>query len=411
MLRIIAILAILAITISTASGCSREPDPLEIALQHADSLVAAAVESGISGAVLLVSKGGEVRHLGAHGMARQYEFGGAESDAAVPMRVDQVFDLASLTKVFATTFGIMMLVDAGHVDLDAPVYAYLPAFSSPGKDSITVRHLLTHTAGLYPWKPVYYHASNREEAFEYISRLGLAYPVGAARHYSDLGFMLLGYLIEEVAGLPMDVFLMQNLYGRLGLEHTGFNPSTANPDAFAATSHGNPFERRMVADDDFGYVCDEDPEDFTDWRERVFIGEVNDGNAYHAHGGLAGHAGLFSTAIELYTLLQLLLDRGEFEDRQIISEAVIAKFLTPDVTGNGLGWAMSPAALVLDEAPAGAFGHTGFTGTYALAIPSQDLAVILLTNRQHAGVDPDGRYPSVNELRRGVVETLLGRLE
>ena len=322
----------------------------------------------------------------------------------VEMTPDHIFDLASLTKVFATTMGFMLLVDEGKVLLNAPVKTYLPAFSSAQKDSITVRHLLTHSAGLYPWKPTYYHAADKQQTFAFINQLDLAYPVGEARHYSDPGFMLLGYVIEAVSGQPLDAYLQDALYNKLNLKNTGFN-LTRSPEVFAATSHGNPFEMRMVADDNFGYVCEEDPDDFTGWRERVLIGEVNDGNAYYAHQGVAGHAGLFSTASDLHVLLNLLLNKGQHNGEQVISSATVTQFLTMDALGNGLGWAMSPG-IIYSDVP-GAFGHTGFTGTYALGVPEKKLGIILLTNRQHAGVLEDGRYPSLTALRRNVVTALL----
>ena len=398
---------ILACLIATTLGCTAPRDKFAASLLRADSLVAAAVASGSpAGAVLMVSINGEIRHLSAHGFAQQFAFGGALLEQPVPMTPEHVFDLASLTKVFATTFGVMLLVDEGRVGLDEPLKSYLPAFTGASKDSITVRHLLTHTAGLHPWKPVYYHASNEDEAFDYISQLDLAYPVGEARHYSDLGFMLLGYMVASVSGKSLDAFLNDAFYQKLGLHRTGFNPQDLDRKEWAATSHGNPFERRMVADDNFGYVCDEDPASFTQWRERILIGEVNDGNAYHAHNGVAGHAGLFSTAADLQVLLQVLLNKGMFSNQQRISQSVVDAFLTPDKTRNGLGWAMSPDVLLVDALPEGAFGHTGFTGTYALGVPQTGLSVVLLTNRQHGGVDEDGRYPSVNALRKAVVETI-----
>ena len=375
----------------------------------ADSVLRAAVEEGVvPGAVLAVSRGGEILHRKAYGFARLYEFGGERLADPEPMSVDHVFDVASLTKVFATTFGIMILVDRGEVDLDAPVSEYLPAFSGPHKDSIRVRHLLTHGAGLFPWKPVYYHARNQQEAFTYTRGLPTAYPVGRERHYSDLGFMLLGYLIEERTGRSIDAFLREELYLPMDLTRTTYVPRAHGVEGrFAATSHGNPFERRMVYDDDFGYRMDEDPEAFDGWRNYVLAGEVNDGNAYYAHGGIAGHAGLFSTADELLALLELLLQKGVFKGRRYFSESVADTFLTEAAFGNGLGWAMSAGILRIEDPPAGTFGHTGFTGTYAAALPSEGLAIVLLTNRQNLGVGPDGRYNSLDSLRAEVASAVV----
>jgi len=373
-------------------------------VRTAEQIVQEAVDSDlVAGAVLLVARNGIVETLSAFGHASEYDFDGTRLKNPVEMTTRHVFDIASLTKVFATTFGLMILVDRGDVNLDAPVHE----FRGVSKDSITVRQLLTHTAGLTPWKPTYFHAKAPDEALEYIQSLSLDYPVGEKRHYSDLGFMLLGYLIETVSGATLDRFVETELYEALGLLRTGFVTRTGPGGPFVATSQGNPFERRMVEDPDFGYLIDEDPSSFTAWRQYTIVGEVNDGNSYYAHQGVAGHAGLFSSAGELNVLLTLLLGGGTFEGSQVISADVIREFLTADDTSNGLGWAMSTSVLPVDHMPDGAFGHTGFTGTYAFADPGRNLALILLTNRQNRGVDASGNYPSLSALRREVTTAVL----
>ena len=378
-----------------------------LALVSADSILQAVVaEEHIPGAVVLIAQHGKTIYQKAYGSAQRYDYGLQRMDALLPMTTEHRFDLASLTKVFATTFGIMFLVDQQKVDLDAPLFTYLPAFRGPGKDSVTVRHLLTHSAGLYPWKPLYYHADNAQDTYAYISRLSLLHPVGKERHYSDLGFMLLGYLIEEVSGQPLDMFLTNALYKPVGLKMTAFNPPPGGP-GFAATSHGNPYEYHMVADGDFGYLCDENPETFTSWRDYVLAGEVNDGNAYYAHDGLAGHAGLFSTASDLQLLLDLLLNKGTHAGQRLLSEAVVETFLTKDRFGHGLAWAMSTDEIPVDDLPDGSFGHSGFTGTYAVAVPAYGLSIILLTNRQNVGVNASGYYNSVTPLRKSITELMI----
>lgn len=397
-----------AIAVAATTSCARHPTQLEAAIAFADSALADAISvERVPGAVLLVAQDGRVLHERAYGFAHLYGYGGVRLDEPEPMNPMHVFDLASLTKVMATTFGLMLLVDRGQIDLDAPVHAYLPEFRGPEKDRVQVRDLLTHGAGLYRWLPIYYHADTSAEAYEYIHGLPLAFPVGEQRQYSDLGFMLLGYIIERVSGSPLDAFLEQQLYAPLGLASTSFNPGRREGIRFAATSHGNPFERRMVADDDFGYQVDEDPERFQGWREYTLVGEVNDGNAYYAHGGVAGHAGLFSSAAELHTLLEVLLNGGVHEGERIVSEDVVSEFLRPQAFGNGLGWAMSAEVVGLNDMPAGTFAHSGFTGTYVLGVPQHRLAVVLLMNRQNVGVDAAGYYPDVDEIRRPILERIL----
>jgi len=392
------------------SNCYLKAECLDLdslALVSADSILQAVVaEEHIPGAVVLIAQHGKTIYQKAYGSAQRYDYGLQRMDALLPMTTEHRFDLASLTKVFATTFGIMFLVDQQKVDLDAPLFTYLPAFRGPSKDSVTVRHLLTHSAGLYPWKPIYYHADNAQDTYAYISRLSLLHPVGKERHYSDLGFMLLGYLIEEVSGQPLDMFLTNALYKPVGLKMTAFNPPPGGP-GFAATSHGNPYEYHMVADDDFGYLCDENPETFTSWRDYVLAGEVNDGNAYYAHDGLAGHAGLFSTASDLQLLLDLLLNKGTHAGQRLLSEAVVETFLTKDRFGHGLAWAMSTDVIPVDDLPDGSFGHSGFTGTYVVAVPAYGLSIILLTNRQNVGVNASGYYNSVTPLRKSITELMI----
>ena len=401
------------------------------AVARADSIVEAWVDAGrVAGAVFSVSQGGETVFARPYGHARRYDYGGGQyaipsasqpeprppiRDVApspleraepVPTRLDTRYDLASVSKVMGTTFAVMLLVDRGLLDLDAPVHEVLADFVGGGKESITPRHLLTHRSGLAQWQPTYYVASDADAAYRYVRELPLSWPVGEGRHYSDLGFMVLGRIVEAVAGAPLDRFLATDLYYPLGLQRTGYRrtaAATAEPTApeFAATSHGNPFEHRMVYDSTFGYRFGGDPRSWDDWRRRTLVGEVNDGNAYHAFHGVAGHAGLFSTADDLQRLLRLLLEGGTLDGVRRIDPDVVDTFLTDTGDGQALGWQV-PA-----DAPTGSFTHTGFTGTWVLGVPALDLGVVLLTTRQHGGVDETGRYPDVGPLQRAVAAALL----
>lgn len=411
---------------ATAPSASRA-DQAIAGLTTADSLVSAWVEAErIPGAVLLVLSDGRAVLERAYGWAQIYEYGegqygndwgsapgdgeGAQTgirrlSEPRPMTVETVFDLASVTKVMATTLAVMDLVGRGELDLDAPLYRYLPDFRGNAKDRVTLRHLLTHRSGLPQWLPVYYHASNPETAYAYIRDVPLRWDVDEARHYSDLGFMLLGRVVESVSGASLDVFTAERLYRPLGLTATGFRPrrsgSPSAESSFAATSHGNPYEKRMVHDSTFGYRIEGNPNAWNGWRRYTLVGEVNDGNANHAFQGVAGHAGLFSTARELGVLLQLILDRGFYDGVQYLSPEVVDGFLEPASEGQALGWQ------VPYYAPEGSFSHTGFTGTFVLGVPERRLGVVLLTNRQNVGVDQRGYYPDVRPLREAVARALL----
>jgi CubicO group peptidase (beta-lactamase class C family) len=305
----------------------------------------------------------------------------------------------------------MMLVDSGEINLDDPIHKWLPEFGNGEKQKITIRHLLTHSAGLYQWKPTYYHANNKAEQYNYIASLPLEWPVGEGRHYSDLGFMLLGEIIERISGKSLDKFLNNQLYQPLNLQHTTFNPLKKGFKKIAATSHGNPFEKHMVYDNSFGYEVDVDPESWNEWRDYTLQGEVNDGNAWYAAGGVAGHAGLFSMVDDLQKLISLLLNKGAYQGRNIISASVIDTFLTKNQYGNALGWAMEPTIISANGAPEGTFGHTGFTGTHIVAMPTHNVSVILLTNRQHVGVQESGYYYNLGPLRQKILDAVINSAE
>jgi CubicO group peptidase (beta-lactamase class C family) len=181
----------------------------------------------IGGAILQVGLRGRIIYTKIFGYAEKFHLVNGcmvRLDHPDFMTVNDLFDLASLTKFFATTFGIMILVDEGKIHLEDPVHLYLKDFMGGGKSKITIRELLNYTSGLNGWRPLYYHARNETGKYHCICKLPLKYKVREGRHYSDLGFMLLAYLIEYVSGEPLDVFLSRVLYGPLGLKETVFNP-------------------------------------------------------------------------------------------------------------------------------------------------------------------------------------------
>jgi CubicO group peptidase (beta-lactamase class C family) len=370
-------------------------------LARADSLIAAAVGTQFPGAVFVVAMDGVLLHERAFGYAQLFDSAGQRLVSPPPMRTSTLFDLASVTKVMATTNAIMLLVDRGQVDVDAPVSRYLPDFRGPHLDSITVRHLLTHSAGLVQWQPLYYYASNTAQTYALIRDMPLGFGVGAGRHYSDLGFMLLGVIVERVSGQRLDAFVERELYRPLGLRSTLFEPKARGFTDFAATETGNVYERHMVYDSTFGYRYLGDPAAWNGWRRDVLRGGVDDGNAWYANGGVAGHAGLFSTAGELRVLVDLLNSHGMLGGHRYLRPEVVEQFLTRDQYDNYLGW-MRPRDL-----PEGSFMHTGFTGTYVLGVPRYGLSVVLLTNRQNMGPDARGYFPNLAPLQEAVSRALV----
>ena len=322
--------------------------------ERALDVVREAVEEGaFPGAVALIGKGNRVLAQGAFGYAMVLP-------EKREMREDTLFDLASLTKPIATATSIMILVDRGKLRLDDRVTLFLPDFGKNGKENITVRQLLTHTSGLPDWESFYLYCDSYEEVINAVCNTSLKYNTGEGYLYSDLGYITLGEIVRRVSGKTLDVFAKENIFEPLGMKDTMFNPE--KKERCAATE-----------------LCP--------WRERVMVGEVHDENAY-AMGGVSGHAGLFSTARDLFVFAQMMLNGGQHRGKRILSPSAVRE-MTRDQTGGkgdyGLGWmtkseTFSSAGDLLSKR---SYGHTGFTGTSIWIDPESELVVILLTNRVH----------------------------
>ncbi len=370
-------------------------------IQKVDSILNSQIERKlIPGAVIQVKIGGEIIMSKAYGYANAYSFNGQPMEKPELMTSGHMFDIASLTKVVGTTTAIMVLADKGQLSIDDLVGKYISDFTDADKKDITIRHLLTHTSGLHDWYPMYYRSNNRQSTYKLIGNLPLKYPVGKERHYSDLGFTILGQIIETISGMPLEEYVDKNIFKPLGMKSSTYIPIKKGFTKFAATSHGNPYEKRMVYDSSLGYQFPEIKHDsWNGWRQYTLRGEVNDGNAWYANGGVSGAAGLFSTVSDIQRLVDMLLNKGRVGNKQFISEKTVTTFLTKDQFLNGLGWMMDPANSFMKGAPEGSFGHTGFTGTSIAVIPSEKLSIILLINRQNTGLNGKGDYYSLNSLR------------
>jgi CubicO group peptidase (beta-lactamase class C family) len=382
----------------------------KILVKAIDSILQSQVNQHlIPGAVILIKKDGKVVYEHSYGFARIYDRDHNLLASPEKMTTGTMFDIASLTKVVGTTTAIMWLSDKKLLSVDDPVSKYIKAFDTPEKKYITLRHLLTHTSGIFDWYPMYYRASNRQETFSLIANLPLADSIGKHRKYSDLGFTILGQVIENVSGMPLEDFVLENIFTPLGMNHTMYNPiKTGKVSTFAATSFGNPYEKRMVYDSSLGYRKKEIvPGSWNGWRNYVLAGEVNDGNAWYANGGVSGAAGLFSTVEDLQLLVDMLLNNGTLNGKPFISKETIARFLTMDGFKNGLGWMMDPGNSFMKNGPEGSFGHTGFTGTSIAVIPKNNISVILLINRQHTGLSAKGDYYNVNPVREQVFTAVM----
>jgi CubicO group peptidase (beta-lactamase class C family) len=363
----------------------------------------------IPGAVIQIKKDGKIIYKHAYGYAQKYDFHHQLLKPQQPMNTATLFDMASLTKVIGTTTSIMLLVDRGLIKIDDAAGKYIKSFDTFPKKDITIRNLLTHTAGLIEWYPLFYFSSNKETTYKAIGALPLKYPVGVKRSYSDLGFILLGEIIEKVSGMPLDQFEKQNIFEPLGMQHTTYNPlQHGRTTNIAATYLGNPYEHRMVYDSSLGYSLKGlDPTSWNGWRSYVVKGEVNDGNAWYANGGIAGSAGLFSTVADIQKLVDMLMHKGKASGKQFISSRVIDSFFVKDKFNNGLGWMMDTTDSVIKDGPEGTFGHTGFTGTSIAVVPKYNLSIILLINRQNMGLLKSGYYYNVSPVRKQIFEAAL----
>lgn len=303
-----------------------------------------------------------------------------------PMTPDTLFDLASVTKVAATTLALAALLDEGELRFEDPVGRFVPETAGTWLAGVALRDLLTHRSGLPDWLPFYLlldlaspPEARRREAVGAIARLAAAAPPGPVEVYSDLNFILLGDIVQRASGMALDRFVRARIYDPLGLPPTtGFAPPGGLPEELlarvAATSIGNPFELEMCRSRRFPLPLRRSPEELPELVEpRVLVGRPNDANCRIAFGGLSGHAGLFADARSLAAIGQLMLDEGASGGRPVLSPAT-ARALARDLLGwRRLTW--SPAA--------GAYGHTGFTGTLLHIDPARCIVTVVLTNRVH----------------------------
>ncbi|WP_109338412.1 serine hydrolase domain-containing protein [Saliniradius amylolyticus] len=360
-----------------------------------------------SGAVALVVYKGNVIYHQAVGQAQQMwldEKGRlVEHESPRLMQPDTLFDLASVTKVAATTTALMRLVSEGQLSLDDTLGEHLPEMVGTDKADITLRQLLTHRSGLWQWQPSWLFLNEQKpDVVDYLAGLPRRYPIGERRAYSDFGFILLGKVIERVTAVTLDQYVSRHIYQPLGMADTQYRPPARLKQRIAATSHGNPFERKMIKTGKPYPMARPIPDEQEfDYRQYTLVGEANDGNAYYGLNGVAGHAGLFSTAGDLAILGQTLINGGCYGKARITDrETVKVFFQTPfdDNQAHGYWASTSPDG-------AKVYWHPGFTGTQFLIQPQDELVVILLTNRQHPALpDKTEGYPSVKPVWQAVLD-------
>jgi len=316
----------------------------------------AMISGKIPGAVVLIGNQGKIVYRQAFGNR-------AIEPKKLPMGLDTIFDLGSLTKVIATTTALMQLMEKGKLRLEDRVAAHWPEFKANGKEEITVRQLLTHYSGLRSTLDLKPEWSSYATALKMIIAEKPFSPPGTRFVYSDINFIILGELVHRISGRSLDVYCNENIFKPLRMKDTGFKPSPALRSRIAPTRHQNRNKQKLL------------------W------GEVHDPIAYNM-GGVAGHAGLFSTADDLSAFAQTLLGEGTLQGVRILSPLTVEKMTTPQTPPNkmalrGLGWDIdSPLSSNRGELfPVGSYGHTGFTGTSIWIDPVSKTYIIILTNR------------------------------
>lgn len=385
-------------------------------LELLDQIIEAEVEAGFSCAQLVVVKDGAVIKRGHYGAVSSYEQDGTPIPAArrTPVTDETLFDMASNTKMFACNMALQKLASEGKVDLGARVRDYLPQFRDlpgaeiPGKDELTISELLQHQAG-FPADPSYHNADydpalhrvvagsnanatlftqSRDEALEKIVATPLEYAPGTATRYSDVDYMLLGFIVEAIVGMRLDDYLKQEVYGPLGLARTTYQPlrhGFSKDDCAATELNGNTRD---------GAVS------FANVRRETVQGQCHDAKAFHVMGEVSGHAGLFSSASDIAVLEQVVLNRGGYGDVRLFDEDTLDRFIKPKDTdpSYGLGWrrkAHDGYTAVFSQVPDTAtIGHTGWTGTFTLIDPANHLGIALLTSRRNTPVLDPAKDPN-----------------
>lgn len=380
-----------------------------------DQFIQDDVNMGFPGASILVVHKGNIIKQQAYGYSHKYDEQGHILSKPVPMTTSTLFDLASNTKVFATTLAIMKLVDEGKLSLTTPIADYLAEYQGDGRDTRTIADLLSHTSGYNsevqfftsdnPFGELFFSQDKTLTSEFLLNQVPFSNARRSTQNYSDTNFMILGLLVERITKMPLDEYVESKIYGPLGLTNTLFLPLTKGMQAhqFAATElQGNTRGGRIK---------------FDNVRNYVLRGEVHDEKAHYSMQGVAGHAGLFSTPQDLAVLTQLLLNGGGYGGIHLFSQYTVNRFVHPEFVRDsmGLGWRLSSPETLWHFGPyasSRAFGHTGWTGTATVIDPELDLAIIYLTNKKHSPLNEiNGRlefagdqYPSA---RYGNIMTLV----
>ena len=372
-------------------------------MQRVREVLQRGLENGVfPGAVTLVAREGKIvffEHFGYRSLVPE----------RVPMARDTILDVASLTKVFATVPAVMKLVDEGRIALDDSLSKLIASANLGEKNGLTLRLLLTHSAGLIDWKPFYEklcdlpRKDRKRLLREWIIEEPFAYEPGKGSIYSDLGFILLEWMIEEKTGDTLPEFVQKNFYGPLGLKRTLFVPVAEEKNLprplFKKEGNGGKRGGEGVKRGERGPLQGASTEDFAatedcPWRKKVLQGEVHDDNAWTL-GGYSGHAGLFSSAEGIYVMANMLREHYFGKRTDFYKPETVREFFRRQDIVKGSDWSFGWDTRALEGSSAGKYfsrdsvGHTGFTGTSIWMDLEKDVIAILLSNRVHPKRDND----------------------
>lgn len=370
-------------------------------LERLDGWIQAQIDAGYPGMNVLIVKDKHIVWQKAWGAAKKYD-GSVLMPTPIAATTQTLYDLASNTKMYATNFALQKLVYEGKININERVSVYLPGFGDAakdkikGKDSLRIADILHHTAG-FPADPQYPNArvagalfsQDKRTTLDMIKRTPLEYEPGSKHIYSDVDYMLLGFIIEAVTRMPLDKYVEENIYRPLGLTHTIFNPLQKG------------FYREQIAATELNGNTRDGVVTFPNIRTTTIWGEVHDEKAWYSMGGVSGHAGLFSNTGDMAVLMQVMLNGGGYGNTTLFDNNTVNAFTqsSRDARTYGLGWrinadySMTPTfgTLASDKT----YGHTGWTGTLTAIDPVNHMAIVILGNRPHSPVADPQVNPNV----------------
>lgn len=378
-----------------------------------DQLINSEIKHGFTSAQLVVTKNGNIIKSGAYGRVNSYDQKGKRLTNTAKVTPNTLYDLASNTKMYATNFAVQKLVSDGKLDINQKVSHFFPKFEDKksakikGKDDLTVKEILQHQAG-FPADPQYQnrnydpkdpdkpkknankklYTQNRKKVMSKIIATPLEYKPGTKTMYSDVDYMLLGFIVEKVTGQRLDKYMKQTYYQPLNLQHTTFQP----------LEHG--FDKKQIAAGELNGNTRDGAVKFDHIRKKTVQGEVHDEKAFYSMGGVSGHAGLFANARDLAVLTQIPMNKGGYGDHAFFDEDTNDQFVKPKDTDSSFGpgwrreghllysWGFSPLS------DSSTVGHTGWTGTLTVIDPVNHMSVVLLTNTKNSKVVDNKKDPN-----------------